>query len=453
MTNRELFSGRAGIPEVRWALRGAAPKRAIRGAIQSLLEDGAAVSACRLRRVKFKSGRKLTVTYDAWIRARGAHVARPVVVVWDRSEGVAHRERQVRELEAEAVFRGVAAPFRGLMARVPELNVSVQVSPLDPKLPQLVRLCDPGYVAAMLAAASAGAPGTAYRVHTIRYRPGERHVLRYESAQTAPRRALFAKLSKRDADVSRAFRVATHVADCLDASGGTARALRPLACVEGDSVLVFPEVRGRPLSQALRTGAGGVTGHLEAAARALRALHSTPVRLGETLAHRDFVTDVEAVRRASEHISALRPRTGARIDETLERARALYDGLPSESPTFTHGDFKAEHVWASSGHVMLLDFGTCASGDPALDVGKFLADLHWWSWGSGQRSTRLRTAFLAAYGCSADGGRGRLLRAAVYEALFLAMFAAHRLPIHRPGWAERTAALVRRAAKGLDELS
>jgi len=26
----------------------------------------------------------------------------------------------------------------------------------------------------------------------------------------------------------------------------------------------------------------------------------------------------------------------------------------------------------------LLDFGSCASGDPALDVGKFLADLEWW---------------------------------------------------------------------------
>ena len=39
MTSRDLFSGRAGIPEVRWALRGAAPKRAIRGAIQGLLED------------------------------------------------------------------------------------------------------------------------------------------------------------------------------------------------------------------------------------------------------------------------------------------------------------------------------------------------------------------------------------------------------------------------------
>jgi len=451
VTSRDLFSGRAGIPEVRWALRGAAPKRAIRGAIQGLLEDGATVGACRLRRVKFKPGRKLTVTYDAWIRARNAHVARPVVVVWDRGEGVADDEPQVHELEAEAVCRGLAAPFRRLQARVPELDASVMVSPLDPKLPKLVRLCDPAYVAAILAA-SAGAPRNAYRVLTIRYRPGERHVLRYEPAQVAPGRAVFAKLSRRDADVARAFRVATHVADCLDASGGTARAVRPLACVERDGVILFPEVRGRPLSEALRTGNGGVTGHLEAAARALRAIHCAPVRLGESIAYRDFGTNVEKIRRASEHVMTLRPRTGAWIDRTLERARALYDRLPPESSAFTHGDFKADHVWTSSGRVLLLDFGSCGCGDPALDVGKFLADLDWWSRDSGRRSTLARSAFLAAYGCAADGGRARLQRAGVYEALFLVMFAAHRVPLHQSGWAERAARLVRRAAGVLDEL-
>src|SRR5256714_1033095 len=125
VTSRDLFSGRAGIPEVCWALRGAAPKRAIRGAIQGLLEDGATVGACRVGRVKFKPGRKLTVTYDAWIRARNASVARPVVVVWDRGDGVADDEPQVHELEAEGVCRGVAAPFRRLQARVPELDASV----------------------------------------------------------------------------------------------------------------------------------------------------------------------------------------------------------------------------------------------------------------------------------------------------------------------------------------
>jgi aminoglycoside phosphotransferase (APT) family kinase protein len=452
VTSRDLFSCRAGIREVCWALRGTAPKRAIRGAIEGLLEDRATVGACRLRRVKFKPVRKLTITYEVSIRARNTHVVRPVVVIWNRGEAVARREPQVDELEAEAVCRGLAAPFRRLEGRVPELDASVMVSPLDPRLPQLVRLCDPAYVAAMLAEASAGTPRHAYCVLPIRYRPGERHVLRYEPVQVAGGRAVFAKLSRRDADVARSFRVATHVADCLDASVGTARALRPLACVERDGVILFPEVRGRPLSEALRAGDEGVTGHLEAAARALRALHCAPIRFSEALAHRDFVTDIEKIRRASEHITTLKPRTGAWIDRTLERACALYAQLPPEPSTFTHGDFKADHVWTSSGRVLLLDFGSCGSGDPALDIGKFLADLDWWSRDSVTRSMRARSAFLGAYGCAANGGGARLQRAGVYEALFLVMFAAHRVALHQSAWAERSARLVRRAAGVLDAL-
>src|SRR5439155_181158 len=162
----------------------------------------------------------------------------------------------------------------------------------------------------------------------IRYRPAERPVLRYEpsAAPVAPTRAVFAKLSRSDADVARAFRVATRVADRLDASGGETRALRPLAAVPEDGVILFPEVSGRPLSELLCRH-DGVTWHLQRAGRALRALHSGPASLAGALDGRDFATEVEAVRRASEHICALLPRTGAVITHTLERARSAYDRL------------------------------------------------------------------------------------------------------------------------------
>jgi hypothetical protein len=44
------------------------------------------------------------------------------------------------------------------------------------------------------------------------------------------------------------------------------------------------------------------------------------------------------------------------------------------------------------------------------------------------------------------------LRLEVSEALFLVMFAAHRVPLYQSGWAERAARLVRRAVGVLDEL-
>src|ERR1043166_2577966 len=138
MNARDVLSPGAGIPELRWALLGAEPKRALRGAIQALLEDGAVLRSCRLRRVKFKPGRKLTVHYDAWIRSNGARLVRPIVAVWDLGGGGAHREPHAAG-EAEAVAGGLAAPFRRLLGRLPGWNVSVLVSPLDPRRPQLVR--------------------------------------------------------------------------------------------------------------------------------------------------------------------------------------------------------------------------------------------------------------------------------------------------------------------------
>ena len=189
MSARDVLSDRVGIADVRWALLGAAPKRAIRGVIQSLLERGAVLRTCRLRRAKFKPGRKLTVHYDACVRTRGTDncdIIRSVVAVWNNEAGDVPGDPDTARLEAEAVDAGFAAPFRLLFARLPELQVSFKVSPLDPKLPQLLRLCDPGHVAAILKDAMGETRCSGYRVSTVRYRPGERHVLRYDPARTAP---------------------------------------------------------------------------------------------------------------------------------------------------------------------------------------------------------------------------------------------------------------------------
>src|SRR5439155_9831188 len=194
----DVLSARAGVAEVRWALLGASPRKAVRGALQGLLEEGAVLRACRVRRAKLKPGRKLTVHYDAWVRSGGADLERSIVAVWDRGDGGIHLDPQARALEAEAVAEGLATPFRGLFARLPGWNVLVLVSPLDPRFPQLIRLSNPRYVAAMLAGPLSQASAAGYRIRTIRYRPGARHVLRYEpSPALASTRAVFAKLSRR----------------------------------------------------------------------------------------------------------------------------------------------------------------------------------------------------------------------------------------------------------------
>jgi aminoglycoside phosphotransferase (APT) family kinase protein len=49
-----------------------------------------------------------------------------------------------------------------------------------------------------------------------------------------------------------------------------------------------------------------------------------------------------------------------------------------EQPTFTHADFKSDHLLTMPQGLTLIDFDICTLTDTAFDIGKFLADLEWW---------------------------------------------------------------------------
>src|SRR3989442_2841652 len=122
---------------------------------------------CRLRYARVGPGRRLTGYYDALIHREGteSYCARPVAVTWG-SDGDADppHTADLAAIEAAAARHGVAAPFRQLRADVPAWGMRVQVSPLDARIPQLVRLSDPRYVRQVVAgayAAGAAAPGQA----------------------------------------------------------------------------------------------------------------------------------------------------------------------------------------------------------------------------------------------------------------------------------------------------
>jgi len=160
---------------------------------------------------------------------------------------------------AEAVRRGVAAPFLRLIADLPDWSMHIRVSPLDARFTQLARLSDPQHVGAMLADTYASGSGawdprriSAYKIASVKYRPGRRHVLRYDPEDPVSGETVFAKLyiSEEEArtfrreDGARIFRVAREVADWLGERGRGPegpKAVRP----RGSG-------RGGPLSATLR---------------------------------------------------------------------------------------------------------------------------------------------------------------------------------------------------------
>lgn|GEM_PF-836465 len=447
---QEALAGEAGIEGVCWVLGGRPMRGVIRDELRGLLSNPSDLGPCVLRRAKFKPGRKLTAYYDVGL-AKGARPARSIAVTW-QPEGshLSSRDSAEAELEAEAVAGGVAAPFTRLTARDPRLGLRILVAPLDAAYPQLVRVSSPDHVAALVTRLMEDSgdwglpePPSAVDVTAVRYRPDQRHVLRYD-CRGPDRRiqsggTLFAKLYK-DGEGIAAFRVATGIADWVSSST-EASAIRPLAHLAKDGLIIYPKLTGAPLSH---FPAARAAAPLAQAGAVLRALQQAPVQLFEDVRPHSFAGEARAVARAAEHVGPLFPAAGVAIDRILERAAAVEGRLPGEPPVLAHGDYKADHVWVGRSGITLIDFNTCSLADPALDLGKFLADLHWWYAAGGEEQLLgAQRNFLEGYGD--EIGPVRLLRARLYEVLILTKITVRRVRLFDRRWASKTDGLLRRA--------
>ena len=151
----EVLSGRAKSQGVRWLLLSPTAQRVLADQVRALLPAGARVGPCRLREARFKAGRKIAAYYDAFVNTESRHEddVRPIAVTWGAYTHEDRHEETVAlaKVQAEAVGRGLAAPFRQLMADFSEWTMRVWVAPLDTRFTRLVRLSDPQHVRAVLA--------------------------------------------------------------------------------------------------------------------------------------------------------------------------------------------------------------------------------------------------------------------------------------------------------------
>jgi Ser/Thr protein kinase RdoA (MazF antagonist) len=442
-----VLSGDAGLVGIRWLL-GPSPRHVLRRELATMLGDPRLLGPCRLRRVKFKPGRKVTAYYEAALRdplgrPRGS---RPIAVTWTADGGVQQRPPKPAgsELEAEIAGRGLAAPFRTLEATVSGWGMHVLVSPVDTRFPHLARLSDPKFVARAVR-------GAGCRVTPIRYRPGQRHVLRYDLERPdGSRETIFAKLYE-DGRGERTCEVARRVADWLATNGSGAAAVRPISYLGDSRTVLYPALAGGPLSQLLGRRYGNGAEQLRRAGSLLRTLHSAPLEVAGQRDPYELAGEVSAVARATEHVQMLMPGAAQRIAAILDRARELNDRLPRERQTLVHGDCKLDHLWPAREGLTLIDLDRSGIGDPALDIGKLLADLGWWHLIADRPGlTQAREDLLDGYGAVASSPRVR--RARVYEAVLLVKIAARRVALFDRRWPMLTETLIARGERTLADV-
>src|SRR5437660_10114100 len=166
-----------------WFLLSPTARQVLADQLRALLPAGARVGPCRLREARFKPDRGIIAYYDAFVNTEGRQDdVRPIAVNWGAYTHEDRHEETVAlaKVQAEAVGRGVAAPFQQLMADFSEWTMRVLVSPLDARFTQLVRFSDPQHVRAVLAntgvAASHQHRTREYTIRFLKYRSGMRHM-------------------------------------------------------------------------------------------------------------------------------------------------------------------------------------------------------------------------------------------------------------------------------------
>jgi hypothetical protein len=459
MNQEDLLSGKAGLSGIQQALNGQSSRRLLRSEAQRMLRQGYRAGSFHLTRAKFKPERKLLAyfTFPVLDAAGLASHSVQLAAAWQKNLDGKHQTEGWGQLQEEANRSGLM-PFQCELWRENlDQGIELKVWPFDPEFPQLVRLGNPTYVAGMFTSLGIVPDLKQLPVITpIRFRPGERHVLRYEISALEPSgrgQRLYAKLYSNAQDAARAFGIANRVVDWLAVNNMGLQGNRPEAMSQEDGVIFYPHAPGIPLSHQLHRSRRWLAPQLYVIGRGLATLHNGPETLQSDLKENTFTNEVKVVKRASEHIQVLLPETYNKILEILDKAQKRYSSLPQEKPTFTHSDFKADHLLCTSQGLTLIDFDTCKLTDPALDIGKFLADLEWWFTLKGIPAVEEAHAELLK-GYSGEGKSDqvvheRLARARLFHVLILVKIIVRRVPIYKKEWATMTAWMIEQASRVL----
>lgn len=289
----------------------------------------------------------------------------------------------------ENEYRQYAASETLPVALLRDAGVLVEFFPMDWKLPGLRLATDMSRMQTVLSKAmETHGAAVVWSYELRRYHPRVRCVLEYgrtadgdDSGRgaTAPESAgsavkAIGKTYARAAKAARTWSV-------LESVNELARAARhwrtpmPLAYERAANLILLEYMQGQPIADLLCEGnaqRGPCVEAVRRAARVLVELHRMPIT-GFALR-----TSEEARRKTfwrSSRIETLDPALARRITAVLEEIAARCAQFPCTTTTFVHGSPSPKQFLLDGERIALLDFDGARLGDPAADLGVFLASL------------------------------------------------------------------------------
>jgi aminoglycoside phosphotransferase (APT) family kinase protein len=322
-----------------------------------------------------------------------------------------------------------------------QCSVLVFVFPNDLKLPALQRLTDPVERKRMLREMLPDCSGLWQgELRCLRYRPERRYVAQLRAADETP--ALLKAYTRKD------YERCKHNVQAFQSSG-LLRVARLLGCSDGSRLLAFEWLPGRLLME-LCTAPELDREAVTAVGGALATLHGQD---SADLAGWTRAAEAAELLSLSSEIGFICPQLARRADELARRFATQLAGVPARHCAL-HGDFSANQVLVSDEHVSIIDLDWACSGDPAEDLGNFLAQAERFAL-RGElppgRVELLRDALLDGYARATNrpvpDGIG------LYTALQI--FRRTRFPFRtrEPQWTQRTESLLDRAETILNALN
>ena len=299
---------------------------------------------------------------------------------------------------------------------------SVYRYPEDPHLPGLTAAASVEPALKLLNRHVLSIPARRLRVDMVRYRPGNRAVLRHRLGRVN----FYARVMRPDT-----LDPFLKAASLVRRSGFAVPRL--VGCWEDGGVLWMSQIPGRNLRRHIRRGHQPPPGML---LDGLVKLWDVPIRDVDT---RPFNL-AGAYRRAKRAFrKALAHDPNGRI-VLKEATRSLDPFVASWRPSHTaHNDFYDDQMLAlPDGRIALVDFEEAGPGDPMLDIGNFLAHLRWATHFGRDKETGAKSAYHSIFRTASLDSLGWSERElALREAVCLFRVCTNAIRHPRPDWRNR----------------
>jgi aminoglycoside phosphotransferase (APT) family kinase protein len=167
---------------------------------------------------------------------------------------------------------------------------------------------------------------------------------------------------------------------------------RPIVYISTLSFILMDKAEGELLREILR-GKDNPTPYVRGAAEWLAKLHGSKIRLDNVSSRKD---EVAATLRYARALTWHFPRLTSEIKSISDKMVSLQEANPPGPRKPIHGDYHPRNIISSPGITTVIDLEEAGMGDPAFDLGYFVAQTKM-THGRDETITRATESFVEAY--------------------------------------------------------